>query len=167
MTEDKRMRPDEAFRVEGADYAVVSFPGREGAEVKELTVKASVGNIPAVMDFVNGELERLSCPKKPRIQINIATDELFANIALYAYAPSTGEVTVRVEPVTEPAGVVISFIDTGVPFDPLMREDPDTSSPAEERKPGGLGIFLVKKTMDEMIYERDSGRNVLSIRKNF
>ena len=133
--------------------------------MKELTIAATVENIEAVTDFVNEQLEALECPVKARMQINIAIDELFGNIAQYAYHPKTGDATVRVEVIQEPLSVVITFIDQGVPFDPLKNEDPDTGLSAEERDVGGLGIFMVKKSMDEISYAYKDGKNILSIRK--
>lgn len=133
--------------------------------MKELTIAATVENIGAVTDFVNEQLEALGCPVKARMQINIAIDELFGNIAHYAYHPKIGDATVRVEVIQEPLSVVITFIDQGVPFDPLKNEDPDTGLSAEERDIGGLGIFMVKKSMDEISYVYKDGKNILSIRK--
>ena len=133
--------------------------------MKELTIAATVENIETVTDFVNEHLEALDCPIKARMQINIAIDELFGNIAHYAYHPKTGDATVRVEVIQEPLSVVITFIDQGVPFDPLKNEDPDTGLSAEERDIGGLGIFMVKKSMDEISYVYRDGKNILSIRK--
>ena len=100
------------------------------------------------------------------MQIDIAIDELFSNIAHYAYHPGVGPATVRVEVVEDPMAVVITFIDEGVPYDPLSTEDPDTSLSAEERQIGGLGIYMVKKSMDEVVYEYKEGRNILRIKKN-
>ena len=134
--------------------------------VKELTIEATVENIAAVTDFVNEQLEAYSCPLKAQMQIDIAIDELFGNIAHYAYNPDTGVATVRVEVNEDPLAVVISFIDEGVPFDPLNSEAPDTSLSAEEREVGGLGIFMVKNTMDEITYEYRDGHNILTIKKN-
>ena len=133
--------------------------------MRELTIAATVENIGAVTDFVNEQLEALDCPIKAQMQINIAIDELFGNIAHYAYHPKTGDATVRVEVIQEPLSVVITFIDQGVPFDPLKNEDPDTGLSAEERDVGGLGIFMVKKSMDEISYVYRDGKNILSIRK--
>ena len=93
--------------------------------MKELTVDAVVENIARVTDFVDGQLEELGCPVKAQMQIDIAIDELFGNIAHYAYNPEVGAATVRVEVVEEPLSVVVSFIDHGVPYDPLAKEDPD------------------------------------------
>ena len=133
--------------------------------MKELTIAATVENIETVTAFVEEQLDALDCPVKARMQINIAIDELFGNIAHYAYNPDVGEATVRVEVVEEPLSVVITFIDKGVPYDPLAAADPDTSLPAEERALGGLGIFMVKKSMDEVTYRYENGSNILSIRK--
>ena len=130
---------------------------------KELTLAATVENIEAVTDFVSAMLEEADCPMKAQMQISIAIDELFGNIAHYAYAPQTGEATVQVE--IEEGMAAITFIDSGVPYDPLTAETPDTSLSAEERSVGGLGIFLVKKSMDEMAYRYEDGKNMLTIRK--
>ena len=134
--------------------------------MKELTIAATVENIDVVTDFVNEQLEALDCPMKAQMQIDIAIDELFGNIAHYAYNPDVGDATVRVEVIEAPLAVVITFMDKGVPYDPLGQEDPDTSLSAEDRQIGGLGIFMVKKSMDEITYEYKDGQNILKIKKN-
>ena len=133
--------------------------------MKELTIAATVENIETVTDFVNRELEALDCPMKAQMQIDIAIDELFGNIAQYAYNPETGDATVRVEVIEDPMSVVITFIDKGVPYDPLAQADPDTTLSVEERSIGGLGVFMVKKTMDEITYEYKNGQNILKIKR--
>lgn len=133
--------------------------------MKELTIDATVENIAVVTDFVKEELEKLDCPMKVQMQVNIAIDELFGNIAHYAYNPETGRATVRVEVVRDPLSVVITFIDNGIPYDPLAKEDPDITQSCEEREIGGLGIYMVKKTMDDISYEYREGQNILKIRK--
>ena len=133
--------------------------------MKELNVLATVENIGVVTDFVNEELEAIDCPMKAQMQIAIAIDELFGNIAHYAYNPGVGDATVRVEAINDPQSVVITFIDKGIPYDPLAKEDPDVTLSAEERKIGGLGIFMVKKTMDDITYEYKDGQNILKIKK--
>lgn len=135
--------------------------------MKELTIAATVDSIETVTDFVNEQLEKYDCPMKAQMQIDIAIDELFGNIAHYAYNPEIGEATVRVEVLEEPLCVTITFIDNGVPYDPLKKEDPDISLSAEEREIGGLGIYMVKKSMDAVTYEYKDGQNILSIKKNF
>ena len=134
--------------------------------MKELTIAATIENIGTVTDFVNEQLEALDCPMKAQMQIDIAIDELFGNIAHYAYNPEIGQATVRVEVVEDPLSVVITFIDKGVPYDPLAKADPDTTLSAEERDIGGLGIYMVKKSMDAVTYEYRDGQNILTIKKN-
>lgn len=133
--------------------------------MKELSIDATVENITPVTDFVNGELAALNCPGRIQRQIDVAIDELFGNIAQYAYDPAVGPATVRVEVTEEPLAVVITFIDHGVPYDPLAQADPDVHAPLEERQAGGLGVFLVKQTMDDVTYEYKDGQNILKIKK--
>lgn len=134
--------------------------------MKELTIDAKVENIEKVTAFVDEQMESLRCPVKAQMQIDIAIDELFGNIAHYAYHPEIGPVTVRVEIQETPPSVVITFIDNGVPYDPLAKEDPDISLSAKERQLGGLGIYMVKKSMDDITYEYKDGQNILRIKKN-
>ena len=134
--------------------------------MKEMTIPATVENIEKVTEFVNSQLEEIDCPIKARMQIDIAIDELFGNIAHYAYNPETGPATVRVEVTEAPISVVVTFIDHVIPYDPLKKDDPDVTLSAEERAIGGLGIFMVKKTMDEITYEYKDGQNILRIRKD-
>ena len=131
----------------------------------EMTIEATLESIPEVTAFVDRKLEQVSCPVKAIKQINIAIDELFSNIAHYAYKPETGPATVRVEVEKDPMTVVITFIDNGRPYDPLSNGDPDVSLSAEEREVGGLGIFLVRKMMDEVTYEYKDGKNILRVRQ--
>ena len=133
--------------------------------MKELTISATVENIETVTDFVNEQLEAVDCPMKAQMQIDIAIDELFGNIAHYAYAPGEGDATVRVETSEDPRAVIVTFMDKGTPYDPLAKEDPDTTLSADDRKIGGLGIYMVKKSMDEMTYEYKDGQNILKIKK--
>ena len=134
--------------------------------MKELTIDATIENITQVTAFVDEQLEALDCPLKAQMQIDIAIDELFGNIAHYAYNPEIGPATVRVEVLQDPLAVVVSFIDNGIPYDPLAKEDPDVALSAEDREIGGLGIYMVKKSMDEITYEYKDGQNILRIRKN-
>lgn len=135
--------------------------------MRELTIEATVENIERVIEFVNEQLEVVGCPIKAQMQIDIAIDELFGNIANYAYNPDVGSATVRVEVTESPLAVVITFIDRGVPYDPLAKDDPDVTLSAEERQIGGLGIFMVKKSMDEITYDYKDGQNILTIKKQF
>ena len=127
--------------------------------MKELTLDATVENISTVTAFVDEELEKIDCPMKAQMQIDIAIDEVFSNIAHYAYHPSVGSATVKIEVIEEPMSVVITFIDGGTPYNPLEKEDPDITLSAEDREIGGLGIFMVKKSMDNIDYEYKDGQN--------
>ena len=135
--------------------------------MKELTLEATLDNIPEVTAFVDGLLEEQDCPMKAQIQIDVAIDEIFSNIARYAYKGATGKATVRLEIEKQPRAAVITFIDHGVPYNPLKQKDPDITLDADERPIGGLGIFVVKKTMDDMTYEFTGGQNILTLRKYF
>lgn len=135
--------------------------------MNEMTVKATPENIQVITAFVDEQLEQYDCPMKAQAQIDIAIDELFGNIVRYAYHPEIGSATVQVEVTKEPLAVVITFIDQGKPYDPLAKEDPNVTLSAEEREIGGLGIYIVKKSMTDITYEYKDGRNILKIRKDF
>ena len=99
------------------------------------------------------------------MEVNVATDEIFANIVNYAYKNKVGKATIRVELKDNPKAIVISFIDNGTPFNPLEKEDPNISLTAEERNIGGLGIYIVKKSMDKVEYDYKDNQNILKITK--
>ncbi len=130
-----------------------------------ITMAAEVANIGPITDYVDMALERLDCPMGQVARINVAIDEVLVNIASYAYAPGKGDMTVQFAFDPAERMAELTFMDRGVPFDPLQSADPDTTSPARERAIGGLGIFLVKKTMDGMDYRRENGTNILRVRK--
>ena len=133
--------------------------------MKEITVDATIENMNTVTAFVDDFLDQIACPMKSRIQINIVIDEIFGNICHYAYKDSVGSVTVRVESGNTPKAVFLTFTDNGIPYNPLETEDPDITLSSEERKIGGLGIYLVKKNMDEMKYEYVNQQNRLWMEK--
>ena len=133
--------------------------------MKEITVDATIENMNTVTAFVDDFLDQIACPMKSKIQINIVIDEIFGNICHYAYKDSVGAVTVRVESGNTPKAVFLTFTDNGIPYNPLETEDPDITSSSEERKIGGLGIYLVKKNMDEMKYEYVNKQNRLWMEK--
>lgn len=132
----------------------------------QMTFPATLENIEAATDFMNGILESADCPMRTQMKLAVALDELMSNVARYAYAPGTGDVTVSVEVLEEPKRAVITLTDSGIPYDPLQKEDPDVTLSAEERGIGGLGIYIVKQSMDGMTYEYRDGQNVLTIVKN-
>ena len=132
----------------------------------ELIVEAKLDNLAQVLQFVDSRLEEEDCPIGVQMKIDVAVEELFVNIASYAYTPGSGSAAVRMEVEEDPKTVVITFVDHGVPYDPLAKEDPDVTMPAEDRQIGGLGVFMVKKTMDDVAYEYRDGQNILTLKKN-
>ena len=139
---------------------------KEGFGMDELQVAARVENLDIVNEFIDEKLEAVGCSPRTQMQVDLAVEEIFINIASYAYRPGDGPVTIRVSVTEDPIQVILTFIDNGIPFDPLAKEDADVTVPAEERKIGGLGIFLVKKTMDSVTYEYKDGQNILTVVKN-
>ncbi|MBP5160118.1 MAG: ATP-binding protein [Lachnospiraceae bacterium] len=152
--------------------------------MRELTIEALTDNLAKVLGLIDEELEAAGCPMKIQMQIDIAVEEIFVNVARYAYSPATGNVTVQIETVKpgakggktakespadhaadEAPSAIITFTDSGVPYDPLAKADPDVTLPAEERQIGGLGIYMVKKSMDDMKYEYKDGHNILTLIK--
>jgi anti-sigma regulatory factor (Ser/Thr protein kinase) len=149
---------------------------------KNLKILAVVDNLAQVLENVDAQLETENCPMKIQMQVDIAVEELFVNIANYAYTPDTGDADILIEtlntcPIPEEyrkglsekdlkgKWLRITLSDSGVPFDPLQKDDPDISLSAQERRVGGLGIFMVKKSMDHMYYEYKDGKNHISIIK--
>ena len=131
----------------------------------KIEVRATNENLTKVTEFIDLHLEEIGCPMKKMMQIDLAVEEIYVNVASYAYAPGTGDVTVCFEPQQQPAAAVITFMDQGVPYNPLAKEDPDVTLPTEERSIGGLGIFITKKSMDEISYEYREGKNILVLKK--
>lgn len=134
--------------------------------MKSITAEAKIENIALVTDFVNSILEKNECSMKVQMEIDIVIDEIFSNIAYYAYAPGSGEATVQVKIEDSPKRMELVFIDRGIPYNPLENKDPDVTLDIEERKIGGLGIFLVKEMMDEVLYEYVDGQNILKLIKD-
>ncbi|MBO4692992.1 MAG: SpoIIE family protein phosphatase [Clostridia bacterium] len=141
------------------------LPEEKGSP-NELDIEAVVDNLQEVIEFVNARLAEAKCSAKMQMQMDVAVEEIFVNISNYAYSPDVGNATVRVEFSKEPVTVTITFVDSGIPYDPLKKEDPDISLSAEEREIGGLGIFMTKRMMDDVYYEYKDGKNILKIRKN-
>jgi len=134
---------------------------------REMTIEASVSNLDDVLAFVDACLEEAGCGMKTQMQIDVAVEEIYVNIAHYAYAPQTGTAKISVDIDTDKRQIVVEFRDSGMEFDPLAKPDPDTTLSAQERQIGGLGIYMVKKSMDDMTYTRSDGQNILTLYKNF
>ena len=141
--------------------------------MNELNIAAKVDNLQDVLDFIDAELEANDCSMKAQMQLDIAVEEMYVNIAHYAYTDTDvpeeeRTATVSIDFVDRDAGksVRISLADRGMPYDPLAKEDPDVTLSAEERQIGGLGIYMVKKSMDEVSYEYKDGRNIFTMVKS-
>ena len=133
--------------------------------MKELVIAADRNNLLKVQSFIDEQLEDAGCPMLTQIAIDVAVEELFVNIASYAYDQEIGVAVVQVEMLDDPLSVEITFIDNGKQYDPLAKPDPDITLGVKERKKGGLGIYMVKNSMDDMRYEYKEGKNILTIKK--
>ena len=132
-------------------------------QTKELTIEALTENVDEVQEFVRVEMERLGASERAIMMMDIAVEEIFVNIASYAYTPETGPAHIEVS--SDEENITVTFTDEGRPFDPLAREDPDITLPADRRRIGGLGIFMAKKGVTDIRYEYRDNKNVLTIHK--
>ena len=132
----------------------------------ELTTEAKKENLNDVLSFVKSQTDKYDCPPKIIMQLNLVIEEIFVNIASYAYNSGTGPVRIRTDIKKDPLSIVIEFADDGVPYNPLAKEDPDITLTAEKRQIGGLGIYMVKKCVDNISYKYENGQNILTIEKN-
>ncbi len=132
---------------------------------KEKSFPARNEELPQVMGFIEEELKKAKCPTRTAKRILLCVEELFTNVASYAYPDGGGEVSFAIT--CRNKMMTLRRSDSGIPFDPLKKEDPDVTLPAEERQIGGLGIFIVKKTMDDVHYEYKDGKNILSMKKKW
>ncbi|MGI5979607.1 MAG: ATP-binding protein [Oscillospiraceae bacterium] len=133
--------------------------------MKEIVIPAEKERLDEVLAFVDGILEEYECPMPTQMSIDIAVEEIFVNIASYAYNPAVGSASIRCTVENDPLRVVIEFRDGGVPYDPLAKPDPDINAPIEERDVGGLGIYMVKNSMDSVSYRHEDGKNIFTIEK--
>ncbi len=133
--------------------------------MEALRIKALTDNLDRVLQYVDAALEIMGCSMKNQIQIDMAVEELFVNIAHYAYKGTVGDAVIIAGPDPKSGVLRITFRDWGIPFDPLAKTDPDISLSVEEREIGGLGIFMAKKVMDTMDYRYENGQNVLTMTK--
>ena len=130
-----------------------------------LKIGALTANLEQVQDFVGQIMKEAGCRDDIFMNVQLAVEEIFVNIASYGYPGREGSAEIEVQITGEPKSICIVFTDDGVPFDPLKKEDPDITLSAEERQIGGLGIYLVKEMMDEVKYSYTDGRNVLTVVK--
>ena len=130
-----------------------------------ITVSAKIENLPTVLNFINNQLNDLNVIGSILFQLELVIEEVFVNIARYAYVGGEGEVTINTRIEENPLQIIVEFTDSGVPFNPLENEDPDFSLKPEEKEIGGLGIHLVKKNVDSVRYQFRKGMNVLTPKK--
>ena len=133
--------------------------------MEELIIEAKDENLGIVQEFIEKNVSPYADPPEKLIVLQIAVEEIFVNISHYAYNPETGPATIRVEILEDPVAVELTFFDNGIPYDPLAKADPDVTLDADERDIGGLGIFMVKQSMDDVSYEYKDGQNILTIKK--
>lgn len=147
------------------DLTMLCIKLNDKSAQKSLSVDATKENLEKVKDFVNEFLDENGCGKKTKMQIMLAVDELFTNVATYAYIGSGNVGKAEISIANVDGEIVIVLKDNGVEYDPLKKPDPDITLNASEREIGGLGVFIVKKNMDSVVYERIDGMNVLTMKK--
>ncbi len=134
--------------------------------MEDLKLRASDKTLYKVLDTIEARLDASECPSDVKTMILIAAEEIYVNIAHYAYGGDEGEAVVQMEVCQDPRYCRVVFRDKGAPYNPLEKKDPDISLSATERDIGGLGIFMVKESMDKVEYRYENGCNVLTIEKN-
>lgn len=147
------------------DITMLAVEYRGGSDMKQCTLPARVEALSQALDFINQLLEQNACPLRSQLKIQLAVEEIFVNIASYAYQDGEGEVTLCARVQSAPPELMVQFVDSGLPYNPLDREQPDITLDAEQRSMGGLGILMVKRAVDGMDYSYQEGKNILTIRK--
>lgn len=133
--------------------------------MKYLTVPARTEALEAVQAFLEKQLEGWDCPPGFRMRLSLVAEEIFVNIAHYAYPDGAGDAVIGAQVSGQPPVLTLRFADHGIPFDPLAQPEADITLSAQERPIGGLGIFLTRKIMDEATYSYEDGQNILTLRK--
>ena len=150
------------------DITMLSFdykPKKGGGNMTNKTFPAKTEVLLDVLGFLEEQLGKYECPIKLQTAICVAVEEVFVNVAHYAYGGEEGDVTFAIDFEEETRNVTIQMRDEGVAFDPLKKPDPDVTLSADEREIGGLGIFITKKTMDVVTYAYENGGNILTMIK--
>lgn len=133
--------------------------------MKSIEISAEKSKLDEVISFIRGYAKELGFGKKEIFELTVCSEEIFVNVASYAYYPGTGLITVVADGTSDPLSLTLSFIDCGTPFDPIAKPDPEKKRPFSEAKKGGLGIFITKRLMSEVFYEYRDGKNILTIKK--
>ena len=155
----------EAPQFDDITMLMFDYKPQSGPQMTNKTYPAKVEALPDVLGFVDEMLEKHECPMKTQMAICVAIEEVFVNVARYAYGEGEGDVTLGIGFEEESRTITFRMTDKGTPFDPLKKPDPDITLPAEERQIGGLGIFITKKTMDTVTYAYENGENILTMMK--
>lgn len=133
----------------------------------ERIVEADTEKLTEILEFLDQQLENAGCGPRAQMQMKIALEEMFVNIAHYAYPDGEGSVTVRIQADEAAGEMAVTLEDRGIPYNPLEQPAPDTTLSSEERPIGGLGVFMVRKSMDSVAYEYRDGKNVFTMKKSF
>ena len=144
---------------------VFDYKKKEETAMNEKVFTAKKETLPEVMAFTEECLESFECPMKSSMAICVAVEEIFVNIASYAYPDGDGNAILSFGFDENERLMTLVIKDNGVPFNPLERAEPDITLSADEREIGGLGIFITKKTMDTVSYAYENGENILTMTK--
>ena len=156
----------EAPQFDDITMLMFDYKPKEGdTQMTNKTFPAKIEALSDVLGYVEQTLENLECPMKTQMAICVAIEEVFVNVAHYAYGDGEGDMELGIGFEKESRTITFRMADKGVPFDPLQKPDPDITLPAEEREIGGLGIFIAKKTMDSICYAYENGENILTMTK--
>ena len=173
VQQDLQKHVGEAEQSDDITMLALSYSGQpergeimEADTAREIIVGAQVENLTQINEFVEEQLSSLEPSPKEQLQLELAVEEIFVNIASYAYEGKHGQAVIQAKVTNSPKSIELIFQDEGIPYNPLDRDDPDPEMLLEDRKIGGWGIFLVKKNVDEVTYAYENGKNVLTIRKN-
>jgi sigma-B regulation protein RsbU (phosphoserine phosphatase) len=165
LKEDIDLFAGEAPQFDDITMLVFDYKKKEGAAMKEKVFSARKDALPEVMAFTEECLESFGCQMKSQMAICVAVEEIFVNIASYAYGENTGEASLCFSFDKAERLMTLEVKDEGIQFNPLERDEPDITLSAADREIGGLGIFITKKTMDEISYSYENGKNVLTMVK--
>ena len=137
----------------------------KGDEIRRLHIDADTQNIKSVLDFIKSDMQRCGASQTAQFNMMIAAEEIFTNIAMYAYENTDGAYADICCKVAD--GIYyVTFIDGGKEYNPLLQDDPDVNMPLKDRKIGGFGVFLAKKMSDELTYRRENRQNILTVGMN-
>ena len=165
LKEDIDLFAGDAPQFDDITMLVFDYKKKEGAAMKEKVFSATKDTLPDVMSFTEECLENFDCPMKTSMAICVAVEEIFVNIASYAYGEGTGNASLAFGFDENERLMTLVVTDDGIPFNPLERAEPDITLSAVDREIGGLGIFITKKTMDTVSYSYENGKNILTMTK--